>query len=271
VAPATLSVSGVTVKFGGVTAVQDASLEVRPGEVVGLIGPNGAGKTTLVDAITGCVRPVAGDVRLNDRPLSSLPVYRRARAGVSRSFQQLELFESNTVRENLMVASDGYSLVPYVTDLVRPTNPPLSSTATAAVRELALEQYLDTRVSDLPYGRRRLVAIARAIAVAPSILLLDEPAAGLSATETAELATVVRRLAQEWRLGVLVIEHDMSFVMSVCDRITVLDFGLQIASGTPAEIRADPAVVAAYLGEESDEPAGEQAQPPRPALEETSA
>jgi sulfate-transporting ATPase len=158
-----------------------------------------------------------------------------------------------------------------VTDLVRPTNPPLSSTATAAVRELALEQYLDTRVSDLPYGRRRLVAIARAIAVAPSILLLDEPAAGLSATETAELATVVRRLAQEWRLGVLVIEHDMSFVMNVCDRITVLDFGLQIASGTPAEIRANPAVVAAYLGEESDEPAGEGAQRPRPALEETSA
>ena len=272
VAPATLAVNGVTVKFGGVTAVQDASLEVRPGEVVGLIGPNGAGKTTLIDAITGFVRPTTGDVRLNDEPLSSMPVYRRARAGVSRSFQQLELFESNTVRENLMVASDGYSPVPYITDLVRPTNPPLGSTATAAVRELELEQYLDTRVSDLPYGRRRLVAIARAIAVSPSILLLDEPAAGLSATETTELGTVVRRLAQEWGLGVLVIEHDMSFVMSVCDRITVLDFGRQIATGTPAEIRANSAVVAAYLGEESDEN-GESApqKPSAPALEETSA
>jgi sulfate-transporting ATPase len=253
VQPATLEAHGVTVRFGGVVAVDDASVEVRPGEVVGLIGPNGAGKTTLIDAITGFVRPAAGEVRLNGEPISRWPVYRRARAGVSRSFQQLELFESNTVRENLMVASDGYSLLPYATDLVRPTNPPLGSTATAAVRELQLEQYLDTRVSDLPYGRRRLVAIARAIAVAPSILLLDEPAAGLSATETAELATVVRRLAAEWGLGILVIEHDMSFVMSVCDRITVLDFGRQIATGTPAEVRANPAVVAAYLGEEAHE------------------
>ncbi len=251
VAPATLEASSITVRFGGVVAVHEASLEVRPGEVVGLIGPNGAGKTTLIDAITGFVRPAAGNVTLDGEPISAWPVHRRARAGVSRSFQQLELFESNTVLENLMVASDGYSALPYLTDLVRPTNPPLNATATAAVRELELEQHLQTRVSDLPYGRRRLVAIARAIAVAPSILLLDEPAAGLSASETAELATVVRRLAQEWGLGILVIEHDMSFVMSVCDRITVLEFGRQIATGTPAEIRADPAVVAAYLGEEA--------------------
>ena len=163
-----------------------------------------------------------------------------------------------------MVASDGYSHLPYVTDIVRPTNPPLSSTAIAAVKELALDEYLDVRVSDLPYGRRRLVAIARAIAVAPSILLLDEPAAGLSGPETAELATVVRRLAAEWKLGVLVIEHDMSFVMNVCDRITVLDFGRQIATGTPAEIRADPAVIAAYLGEADDEAAA-AASTPRPS------
>ena len=190
---------------------------------------------------------------MNGEAVDSLPVYKRARGGISRSFQQLELFESSTVRENLMVASDGYSHVPYATDIVRPTNPPLSSTAVAAVKELELGQYLDVRVSDLPYGRRRLVAIARAIAVAPSILLLDEPAAGLGDTETAELATVVRRLAKEWGLGILVIEHDMSFVMSVCDRITVLDFGSQIATGTPAEVRADPAVIAAYLGEGGDE------------------
>jgi sulfate-transporting ATPase len=255
VKPATLEANGVTVRFGGVVAVNDVSVRVNPGEVVGLIGPNGAGKTTLVDAITGFVRPVAGEVTLNGESISPWPVYRRARAGVSRSFQQLELFESSSVRENLMVASDGFGRLPYATDLVKPTNPPLGSTAVAAVRELELEQYLESRVQDLPYGRRRLVAIARAIAVAPSILLLDEPAAGLSATETAELATVVRRLAQEWGLGILVIEHDMSFVMSVCDRITVLDFGRQIASGTPAEIRADPTVIAAYLGEEAEEPA----------------
>jgi sulfate-transporting ATPase len=265
VTPAVLEASGVTVRFGGVVAVNDASVAVRPGEVVGLIGPNGAGKTTLVDAITGFVRPAAGEISLNGEPIGSWPVYRRTRAGVSRSFQQLELFESATVRENLMVASDGYSPLPYVTDLVRPTNPPLSATALAAVTELELQQYLDQRVSDLPYGRRRLVAIARAVAVAPSILLLDEPAAGLSATETAELATVVRRLAQEWELGILVIEHDMSFVMSVCDRITVLDFGRQIATGTPAEIRSDPAVIAAYLGEEEAHEAEATVTPPQGA------
>ena len=183
-------------------------------------------------------------------------MYKRARAGVSRSFQQLELFESSSVRENLAVASDGYSTLPYVKDIVLPTNPPLSSTATAAVKILELEQYLDTKVSDLPYGRRRLVAIARAIAVSPSVLLLDEPAAGLGATETQELVTVVRRLAKEWGLAILVIEHDMSFVMGVCDKITVLEFGRQIATGTPAEIRKDPAVIAAYLGEEEHDEAG---------------
>jgi sulfate-transporting ATPase len=253
VVPATLEVSNITVRFGGVVAVNDASLTVGPGEIVGLIGPNGAGKTTLIDAITGFVRPAEGTVVLNGAPIGSWPVFKRTRHGISRSFQQLELFESSTVRENLMVASDGYSYLPYVTDVVRPTNPPLSSTATAAIRELDLEQFLDERVSDLPYGRRRLVAIARAIAVAPSILLLDEPAAGLSVSETAELATVVRRLAQEWNLGILVIEHDMAFVMNVCDRITVLDFGRQLTTGTPAEVRVDPAVVAAYLGGEAEE------------------
>jgi ABC-type branched-subunit amino acid transport system ATPase component/ABC-type branched-subunit amino acid transport system permease subunit len=264
VEPATLEASNITVRFGGVVAVNDASVTVAPGEIVGLIGPNGAGKTTLVDAITGFVKPATGSILVNGKAIDSLPVYKRARSGVSRSFQQLELFESSTVRENLMVASDGYSHLPYATDIVRPTNPPLSSTAVAAVKELALDEYLDVRVSDLPYGRRRLVAIARAIAVAPSILLLDEPAAGLSGPETAELATVVRRLAQEWKLGILVIEHDMSFVMSVCDRITVLEFGRQIATGTPAEIRADPAVIAAYLGEGDDEEAAAPAPPPRP-------
>jgi sulfate-transporting ATPase len=259
VQPTTLEVANITVRFGGVVAVNNVSMTVSPGEIVGLIGPNGAGKTTLIDAITGFVKPTHGTVLVNRQSIGSWPVFKRARTGVSRSFQQLELFESSTVRENLMVASDGYSVTPYLRDLVIPTNPPLSATAIAAVKILELEQYLDTRVSDLPYGRRRLVAIARAIAVAPSVLLLDEPAAGLSATETTELATVVRRLAQEWGFAILVIEHDMSFVMAVCDRITVLDFGRQIATGTPAEIRRNPAVIAAYLGEEGE--AGHESHP----------
>jgi sulfate-transporting ATPase len=239
------------VRFGGLAAVDGATLTVRPGQVVGLIGPNGAGKTTLIDAVTGFVAAAAGEVRLDDAVISEWPVHRRARAGLSRSFQSLELFESSTVRENLGVASDSRSKLVYASDLVAPRKSPLSPAAVAAVKELDLESVLDERVSDLPYGRRRLVGIARAIATTPSILLLDEPAAGLSSAETQELATVVRRLADEWGLGILVIEHDMSFVMGICDEIVVLNFGKQIARGTPTAIRRDPEVIAAYLGEDT--------------------
>jgi sulfate-transporting ATPase len=251
VPPATLEVSNLTVRFGGVCAVDDVSLDVRSGEIVGLIGPNGAGKTTLIDAVTGFVRPAAGEVRLNGEPISSWASYRRARAGLSRSFQSLELFEDSAVRENLRVASDRRELYAYFGDIVKPRHRPLSAAAVTAIAEFDLQRELDERVADLPYGHRRLVAIARAIAVNPSILLLDEPASGLSAPESRELVTIVRRLASEWGLGILLIEHDMSFVMSVCDRVYVLDFGRPIAVGTPDEIRNDPAVIAAYLGEAS--------------------
>jgi sulfate-transporting ATPase len=255
VRPALLEVRGVTVRFGGVVAVDAVSLAVQPGEVVGLIGPNGAGKTTLIDAISGFVRPAAGEVALDERRIDGWPAHRRVLAGVSRSFQGLELFEDSTVGDNLRVASVRHEIWPYLRELVAPRRSPLSAAAAGAVREFRLEHELDQEVSQLPYGQRRLTAIARAIAVNPSVLLLDEPAAGLAGAEVAELATVVRRLAGEWGMAVLVVEHDMSFVMGVCDRIVVLDFGRCIASGTPAEVRADPAVVAAYLGEPDAEAA----------------
>ena len=219
-------------------AVDGLSLEVRPGEIVGLIGPNGAGKTSAIDAITGFARIHAGDVVLGDSSIRRLPAYRRARAGVSRSFQSLELFEDLTVLENLRTASDRARLVCRgSTGLVWPADPPLHSAAVAAIREFGLEDDLHRTVTDLAFGRRRLVGIARAVATQPSILLLDEPAAGLGDAESAELAALVRRLADEWGIGILLVEHDMRFVMDVCDRIVVLDFGRTIGSGTPEEIR----------------------------------
>ena len=178
-------------------------------------------------------------------------MHARIQSGIGRSFQSLELFESSTVRENLGVASEPWSVLRYPLDLVRPHAAELSSYALHAIRHLGLTKQLDTRVSDLPYGQRRLVAIARAVARGPSLLLLDEPAAGLSSSETMELAEAIRSLTVEMGVGVLVVEHDMAFVMGLCDKVIVLNFGEQIAQGAPEVIRADPAVITAYLGDTS--------------------
>jgi sulfate-transporting ATPase len=231
-----------------VAAVDDVSFEVRPGEVHGLIGPNGAGKTTVVDAVTGFVRPSAGTARLADRDLNGLNARRRARAGMARSFQSLELFSDLTIRENLAVAGDDGRASRYLTDLVRPGAVQLSDAAIAAVREFDLADHLDEKPNDLSFGRRRLVGIARAIAAAPSILLLDEPASGLDDIESRELAALIRRLADDWGMGILLIEHNTDLVLSVSDRVTVLAGGRVLMSGPPDEVRSDPAVRAVYLG-----------------------
>ncbi|MFC4503471.1 MULTISPECIES: ABC transporter permease subunit [Streptomyces] len=248
-APLALRVQGLTVRYGGVVAVDGLSFDVEPGRVVGLIGPNGAGKTSAIDAVTGFTRAASGTVRLGERDLTRLPVHRRAGAGVSRSFQSLELFEDMTVLDNLYAACDRPGPWAYLTDLVRPGRRPLPAHVLVAVREFGLRDSLHRPVGDLSYGERRLLAIARAVAAAPSVLLLDEPAAGLSDDETRELAALVRRLAEDWGMGVLLVEHDVDMVMSVCDEVVVLDFGRRICAGTPQEVRRDPAVRAAYLGD----------------------
>ncbi|MGW4985806.1 ABC transporter permease subunit, partial [Streptomyces mirabilis] len=247
--PLPLHVRDLTVRYGGVVAVDGLSLDVEPGRVVGLIGPNGAGKTSAIDAVTGFTRAASGGVRLGDREVTRLPVHRRAAAGLSRSFQSLELFEDMTVLDNLYAACDRPGRWAWLTDLIRPGSRPLPSHVLVAVREFGLQDSLDRPVGDLSYGERRLLAIARAVAASPSVLLLDEPAAGLSDDESRELAHLVRRLAEDWGMGVLLIEHDVDMVMSVCDQVVVLDFGRRICAGTPEEVRRDPTVRAAYLGD----------------------
>jgi ABC-type branched-subunit amino acid transport system ATPase component/branched-subunit amino acid ABC-type transport system permease component len=246
--PTELQVQGACVTLGATRALTDVHLTVRTGEIVGLVGPNGAGKTTLIDTVTGFVRPSSGAITLNGERVDRCSPARRARSGVSRSFQSLELFEDLTVWDNIMAGADSHALLPYLTDIVWPRQEKLPPTAVRAIREFDLEKDLDKTVSELPYGRRRIVSIARSLASRPTILLLDEPAAGLSDAETSELGKLLRRLAKEWGIGILLVEHDMSLIMAVCDCLVVLDLGQVIGSGEPAEIRNNDQVRAAYLG-----------------------
>jgi sulfate-transporting ATPase len=255
--PTTLEVRGLTVRFGGVTALNDVDLTVNSGEVVGLMGPNGAGKTTFIDAVTGFVSPAAGSVVLDGRGLDGRAAHRRVRAGLSRSFQSLELFDDVSVRDNLRAACDPRDLRSYVTNLFWAREKALPARVMAAVEEFELTDCLDSTPDALPYGKRRLVAIVRAIATDPSVILLDEPGAGLDESETAELGRVVRRLAADWGIGVLLIEHDVRMLMDTSDRIAVLDFGRKIAEGTPEQIRANDLVRAAYLGDADPDAAPE--------------
>jgi sulfate-transporting ATPase len=251
VIPKELNVQDLKVQFGGVVAVDHVSFAVTPGRVLGLIGPNGAGKTTVVDAVSGFLTSYRGSVSLNGQSIDRLKASKRARAGITRSFQSLELFEDLSVSDNLRISADDGKLRHLFFDLIRQRSEPLSSTALVAVQEFGLQDVLDKRPGELSYAMRRAVAIARAVAAQPSVLLLDEPAAGLDGVARAELERLIRRLADEWKMAVLLIEHDVSMVMSTCDEVLVLDFGRELAYGPPNEIQSNEAVVVAYLGEEA--------------------
>ena len=234
-----LSASGVTVEFGGFRALDGASIEVSNREIVGLIGPNGAGKTTLVNVMTGMVDPTRGQIHLGEMALTSEPSHEIARAGLVRTFQNLRLFSSLTVRENVEVAA----LVAAVH-----RNGSKRSSVDEIVAGSGLWEHRDRRAAELDYGNSRRLELARAAAAAPAFLLLDEPTSGMSDSESLAMVESVRRMAAAVGAGVLVIDHDLNFITGICDRVYCLDQGRVIASGTPAEVQADPAVQAAYLG-----------------------
>jgi sulfate-transporting ATPase len=247
-APAALEVRNLSVAFGGVAAVSDVSFSVMPGEIVGLMGPNGAGKTTIIDVITGFTPPDSGTVLLDSQPIQRLSAERRARRGIGRSWQAVELFDEMTLHDNLLVAEDSQSAIHYLTDLVAPGRPGLSEEVAQIVEHFELTSRLSLRPSALPAGTARLAGIARAFAANPAVLLLDEPAAGLDAQESEELGTTIRSFVQRHGVGVLLVEHDVELLAKTCDRIVALNFGQVVAEGTPAEVMDNAEVLVSYLG-----------------------
>ena len=241
-----LRTTGLTVRYGGLVANSEVDLHVEPGEIVGLIGPNGAGKTTFVDAVTGFTR-AEGRVELAGRPIDDLAPHLRRRRGLTRTWQSGELFGNLTVAQNIEVAASPGGFRAVLRDLFGRRRDSLREAVGRALRTVGLDGIEDTVTRDLSLGRQKLVGVARALAGTCEVVLLDEPAAGLDSQESGEFADRVREIVRGGP-GVLLIDHDMSLVLGVCDRVYVMEFGKIIFTGTPAEARTDPDVIAAYLG-----------------------
>ena len=240
-------------RFGGILALDRVSFTVEAGEIVGLIGPNGAGKTTLFNVLSRLYRPAAGDIRFDGASLLTLSPHAIARAGIGRTFQNLALFRSMTVLENVMVGAHATGTSSFLGNAlglpaVRREERRLGSEARRMLGLLGLEEVAERPIASLPFGTQKRAEIARALASAPKLLLLDEPAGGLNHEEVAELGAVLRRIRAALGLTMLLVEHHMSFVMAVSDKVVALDFGRVIAQGAPAAVQADEAVIEAYLG-----------------------
>jgi len=267
---ALLETEDLTVTFGGLHANDGINLEIEAGSFVGLIGPNGAGKTTFIDALTGFVGTSQGTATFAGRDLLPMKPHERVAAGMSRTFQSLELFDDLTVEDNLRVAAERPRWYGYLQDFIMPTRPSgVEDQVAWALDVLDLREFSDANPGDLSHGRRKLVGVARALAAKPQLLLLDEPAAGLDTAESQVLGGRLRSFLDH-DISVLLIDHDMGLVLNVCDYIYVLDFGQIIAAGTPEEIRTDPVVIRAYLGEQATELQEAGAQEARAAEDDRS-
>jgi branched-chain amino acid transport system ATP-binding protein len=245
---ALLQTERLGVTYGGLRALDDVNLAVDAGQLVGLIGPNGAGKTTFIDALTGFT-PSDGKIRFAGRDISGLAAHHRARLGLARTWQSVELFDDLDVGENLQVGGERQSASGFLLDLVRPRRARDVSAVDRALAALDLDELRDRSPRALSHGQRKLVGVARALAVGPQLVCMDEPAAGLDTAESRVLGRQLRRILEQG-VAILLVDHDMSLVLSVCDYLYVIEFGRVISQGTPAEVRADERVVAAYHGEE---------------------